>query len=444
MSLLAAARAGRSTPLVTGALLGQTRGYAAKGSTKVAQKKKSTFKKNSKTERETRGARDAGAFRAMTDAKITENPIVRDNKRIPITLPEFQADLLTPKVANLAMTFPHTRSLGAFGVPTNVLVDHMLLATKCSVVRESTLSMLDRLDKAASTSSQSTRLVISGKSGCGKSYLLLQATQYALQKQWITLYIPRAISQLDSSSSYAYNRRTMTYDQPDFAHQFLKRFKDVNETLLQQLTLEQSYALEGRTVDKSSPLMQLIQYGTETPSNAPTVLSAVLEELALQKNFPVLLAVDDFQALYCMSLYRDPYFKTVMGHHMTLPRTILEFASGKRSFARGAVLGAISTTDARFATPIEISDALGTTHVGPSNPYVRRDPDLVGYAKGLVNLPVPDSLTVSEAASVYELWQKTKGIHLAHGDETFMNKYTQAGGNARRFVQNGLLHSIAM
>ena len=52
--------------------------------------------------------------------------------------------------------------------------------------------------------------------------------------------------------------------------------------------------------------------------------------------FPVLLAIDDFQALYCQSLYRDPYFKAVESYHLTLPRTLLEFASGKQSFVRGA------------------------------------------------------------------------------------------------------------
>ena len=33
--------------------------------------------------------------------------------------------------------------------------------------------------------------MLAGKSGCGKSYLLLQAVQYAIQKDWVTLYIPR-------------------------------------------------------------------------------------------------------------------------------------------------------------------------------------------------------------------------------------------------------------
>ena len=48
----------------------------------------------------------------------------------------------------------------------------------------------------------------------------------------------------------------------------------------------------------------------------------------------MLLAIDDFQALYNLSTYRDPYFKMVKAYHLTLPRTLLEFASGKQSFVR--------------------------------------------------------------------------------------------------------------
>ena len=48
--------------------------------------------------------------------------------------------------------------------------------------------------------------------------------------------------------------------------------------------------------------------------------------------FPVLLAIDDFQALYNMSLYRDPFYKPVKAYHLSFPRTLLEFASGKQTF----------------------------------------------------------------------------------------------------------------
>lgn len=43
---------------------------------------------------------------------------------------------------------------------------------------------------------------------------------------------------------------------------------------------------------------------------------------------PVLLAIDDLQALYGTSLYRDPEFNHIQALHLSMPRLILEYASG--------------------------------------------------------------------------------------------------------------------
>ena len=56
--------------------------------------------------------------------------------------------------------------------------------------------------------------------------------------------------------------------------------------------------------------------------------------LTRSTRYPVLLAIDDFQALYGLSAYRDTFFKMVKAYHLTLPRALLEFASGKRTFVR--------------------------------------------------------------------------------------------------------------
>ena len=48
--------------------------------------------------------------------------------------------------------------------------------------------------------------------------------------------------------------------------------------------------------------------------------------------YPVLLAVDDFQALFCRTTYRDQFFTPIQPYHLSVPRLILEFASGRRAF----------------------------------------------------------------------------------------------------------------
>ncbi|TFK92598.1 hypothetical protein K466DRAFT_480314 [Polyporus arcularius HHB13444] len=344
------------------------------------------------------------------------------------------------------MAFPTdgSRALKAYGLPTNVLVDYMLLATPCSVIRQVTVDVLDILDKAANTSSAQTRLVFTGKSGCGKSYLLLQAVQYAVQKDWITLYIPRAINLVNSSTPYVYDPRTQTYGQPAFAQQLLKRFADVNEALIKDMKVQGSYPFEERMIDSTSTLTDLINVGLEYSQQAPTVLNTLLSELAQQTKAPVLLAIDDFQALYNMSLYRDPYYKPVKAYHLSLPRTLLEFASGKQAFKRGAVLGALSMQNTTFRPPLELVEALGLEPAQPSGPYVPREKELVEYAQGLKNFPVPDQLTVDEAASIFDVWHSAKALHIPRGDETFLSKFTESGGNAREFVKKALLQTVAL
>ena len=119
----------------------------------------------------------------------------------------------------------------------------------------------------------------------------------------------------------------------------------------------------------------------------------------------------------------------------------------------------MSTTT--FGVPIELKESLKLGH-GTASPYIKRSRELVSYAEGLTNIPVPESLAVPEAASVFDVWMKDKAIsrgadylalprglsphpiHADSGDELFMSKYSEAGGNARDFVWKGLLATLTL
>jgi len=195
-------------------------------------------------------------------------------------------------------------------------------------------------------------------------------------------------------------------------------------------------------VPKDTPLTDLITIGMKDQSVAPTVLSAVLEELGKQTNNPVLMAVDDFQSLYCKSAYRDPQFERINSYHLSMPRLLLDYASSKKSFAKGAFVGAISHANTEYQTPLELQEALDLS-LGPNSPYIKRSPELVSYAAGLTKIQVPDQLNLKEAASLFEVWMKDKALVGSRSDETFMTKYTEAAGNPRAFVWKGLLASLS-
>lgn len=67
-----------------------------------------------------------------------------------------------------------------------------------------------------------------------------------------------------------------------------------------------------------------------------------------------------------------------------------------------------------FSAPIELRESLKLSD-GTASPYIKRSPVLTSYAEGLTNIPVPESLGVPEAASLFDLWMKggaiSRGMH---------------------------------
>ena len=79
--------------------------------------------------------------------------------------------------------------------------------------------------------------------------------------------------------------------------------------------------------------------------------------------------------------------------------------------SRGAFLGAISTSHTSFPISLELREALDLPHPVPSSPYLKRSAVLQTYTKGLRKLEVPERLSVSEAAGMFELWMNARGLH---------------------------------
>lgn len=59
-----------------------------------------------------------------------------------------------------------------------------------------------------------------------------------------------------------------------------------------------------------------------------------MEEIGNNQEYPVLLAVDEVNAFYIDSEYRDVDDTLLEANRLSLPRTILEYFSGKKDFVR--------------------------------------------------------------------------------------------------------------
>ncbi|KAH9990578.1 mitochondrial ribosomal death-associated protein 3-domain-containing protein [Russula vinacea] len=362
-------------------------------------------------------------------------------------LPNFNAEDLTERNLGNALAFPlaENDAIRVFGMPRNVLLDFRILSKAASVVRDVTIKLVDQLQAASQESSQGNRYVLSGPTGCGKSFLLIQGVEYAASAGWVVMYIRvvRAINLVNSSTPYSYDLRTQTYLQPVFAQQTLERFRTVNNHALDSLVTEDIIELDaGSSLPQGTPLLKLIDVGLKDQMSAPTVLVALLEALGKQTTVPVLLAIDDFQALFTKTAYKTPHFQTIRAWHLSMPRLLLEYASGRKAFARGAVVGALSLSDKTYGLSQELRYALGLQPGLRPSPYLKTTPEISAFTRGIQLVDVPEKLNVNEAASLFEVWNKNKSIHTPGNDELFLAKYTESGGNPRDFVWKGLLSTL--
>ena len=248
------------------------------------------------------------------------------------------------------------------------------------MIRKSTVDVILQLEEAKSTSEGPrivlsellvslnplyAHLLIAGPRGCGKSYLLLQAISYCSDEDWIVVSVPRGASLLpcvfpslnpvtvtefmDCTSPYHYDARTQTYHLPVLSADLLTRIKSTNQNRLSQIRMQRDLVI-GRMAHApkvGASLLEAVEFGIRESFVSSLVLEHVLTELGAQTQFvdssprrhmiscrlhrfPFLLAVDDFQALYCKSHYKTPQYVPINGYHLSLPRLLLEFAAGVR------------------------------------------------------------------------------------------------------------------
>ncbi|KAJ6558985.1 mitochondrial ribosomal death-associated protein 3-domain-containing protein [Mycena sp. CBHHK59/15] len=400
---------------------GAPHGVRFGGTKKIAAKPKDpNAKKKGDIERDSMGRpifkpreKSLGTFRPLAPGTLTHE-LFESDKRAELSLPTFDRQSL--KAGTMTAFEPQKNSpLRAYGLPTRMLLETAIepscggapplyplrildtnplpqfrvLSKPCSLIRATTLSLIRALEESKS---KFASLVLNGRSGCGKSFLLLQAAEYATATGWIVLYIPRAKQLVNSSTTFTYSLATQTYLQPVFARQTLQRFAAANAAQLALLRTAAPALIDGRTVPAGTPLTELIALGVADASAAPAALDALLSALAAQERFPVLLAIDDFQALFGHSHYRDPHFRLIRPHHLSMPRLLLEFASGRRSFPRGAVLGALTSSDTQFPVPLQLREALRLppdASPSPISPYARRSAQLAAYLRAPPPPPPP-------------------------------------------------------
>lgn len=351
-------------------------------------------------------------------------------------LVQFYPESVLPLNVGKPSVFPRNTydQLKTFGLPRRVDKELSGLSPS-SVIRQATLDIVRTLEGAKTKDSKDARYILSGQKGSGKSMLLLQAVSHAIESSWIVLYDPSAAKWVNSSSQFEYNAESKTFHQPELASTLLSKLLAVNRDRLANITLPADVKFKTQTLKKGSKLVDLVALGVKDSRSSVQALEATLSTLASQTQFPVLLAIDDIQAIFSESHYRAPDYSKIQSYQLSTPRLILDFMSGTKSFKKGAVITSISDSDTQFLPPNELLMGIGAPTRSQVHAYSKLDETALAYAKsGLQRIDVPFGMSGPEAAAMFELWSR-KGWASNGSDEVFLSGWNAAAGNPRELAR---------
>ncbi|KAK4698316.1 small subunit ribosomal protein S29, partial [Phenoliferia sp. Uapishka_3] len=345
-------------------------------------------------------------------------------------IPFFQPEGITAAAVGQVQAFspPTLAAFKALTIPGPIQKEFACTAKPSTVVRSATLAFTDMLDKSKTGSSSASRHLLAGPSGSGKSVLLLQGASHALSSGWVVLYLPSTAPLVDSSTPHAYSAPQKIFQQPVLAQQLLSRFSAANKVAFKKLKTQQARIFGDRSVAAGASLEELVR-NVDDKTSTP-VLEALFDDLAKQSEVPVLLALDNAQGLFTISSYVDPSYAPLEPTSLSVPRLLLEFVSGVKSFASGSIVLAPSLLSARKSLAmIELLNPNAKRTTAPGDVYS-------AILSQLQVMKVPARLERKEAVGIVHMLQSWRGTREAVSDDSFMEQYVGSDGNARQFSRS--------
>ncbi|MBW0524751.1 hypothetical protein O181_064466 [Austropuccinia psidii MF-1] len=399
---------------------------------------KASTQRDNNTGAATPGGPDPG--RLVNPAYLTSNPI------------DFSSlsELTSAEIVqgNVGKVFKYSsRSLKLFenfSIPSSIAKDWKPLPVPITTLRQASVKLVSCL---TSSKDISPILTLTGQAGTGKSTVLLHALSYAIQRQWIVLYIPDAKSLVDGQFGYEYCPKTQLYHQNTLSSQILNKLYSLND--LNGLTVSKSQKLFGTKDERlvefteeipvGSPLAKLILTGIQQPHLAPIILDIALEELSNQTMKPVLLAIDGVQNLFKPTEYLDGSFQAIDSFALNVSRSLIEFARGNKKLSKGSTVLAASSLHAPSK-----SLAWETMMVKEKELAGRIWPGWSAYGELLQPVQTfptikVDKLERIEAAGIAKGLEVSKLVLGPLDDQGFIRHYVTSNGNAREFrreIQN--------
>ncbi|TID27604.1 Ribosomal protein S23/S29 mitochondrial [Venturia nashicola] len=328
-------------------------------------------------------------------------------------------------------TLPSEASIGAVMVLPGDVVDSLraveafksgqgwsFFRRPACLVRKENVELSKIID---SHDGKTTRKIICGEKGVGKSVFLLEAMAMAFMKGWLVLNIPEGRELTIGHTAYSAipNTKPLQYLQPTYTANLLSQFLKANKTLLStlQLTSEPDFNFP---LAEETTLATLAEAGSQDEDRAWPIFQHIWRELQVPGRPPVLYCIDNISHIMGDSKYtflnEEDKLRPIHAHDFVLVKHFIDHLSGQRKLANGGmVLGATSLSEhlksAALDTAIKAAEARQEnereTRVSSHyDPYQKLDmralkaltSDFEASSSPLNPNEVPDAPVASEAA----------------------------------------------
>ncbi|CAD6576828.1 MAG: 37S ribosomal protein S23 mitochondrial [Cyphobasidiales sp. Tagirdzhanova-0007] len=233
------------------------------------------------------------------------------------------------------------------------------------------------------------RRLLVGKSGSGRSTILMQTIAYCKASDWLVLYIPDAHKLVDGTYSYALGESGQkVYEQRDLARLILRKFIDCNGSLMKKL---------------DGDVQQSVKEGASDSSAAMKGFHALLQSHDTPNSPPLLVAIDAVEALTKPSLYLSNQAGLLHPTRLSVPNLLLSYISGQQILSKGALVAATDEPGGVLPKNVQMQ-------IGP--------------------------LSLQEAAGIYRHLSEIS-LLTAEGlsDSAFMEAFVGSDGNAQLFTR---------
>lgn len=293
------------------------------------------------------GTRASQSIAARLDDQVpAQSPraICRTNESDPAKHGEQQ------EAQHYSLPLQDVRTVFPQGLPPRFTMQVKTFGEACLMVRKPALELLHYL-KNTNFAHPAVRYLLYGEKGTGKTLSLCHVIHFCAKQDWLIVHVPDAHLWVKNSPDLlqsTYNRKRL--DQPLEASTWLKNFKTVNERFLSQIKVQEKYLWSKReSVEKGSPLGQVVEQGLTRVKNATDAVGIVLKELKKQSSlglFHLLVAVDGVNALWGRTTLKREDKNPIAPEELTLIHNLRKMM--RNDWTGGAIVLTLSQTGSLF------------------------------------------------------------------------------------------------